>query len=429
MPFYEPGLHELVRRARQDGRLSFATPSDADDELRTADLAIIAVGTHDGNGGWQTTTVRRALEQILPKLPAQAVLAIRSTLPPDFIRQLPAFLDEVRPDNDRPAVVLNPEFTREGTAISDFLGPERVVVGVVSDPTNRGVEMLRELYAQVSAPVLVMPAIDAALAKLGANLFLATKISFANELAALCTAFGADVTEVLHSMSLDSRIGRRFLRPGVGFGGSCLPNQVAMTVRSAEMIGHSMPLLDAVERVNIGQRTRFVDMIAAAVGELDGARVTLLGLTFKPNTDDVRDAPALTIASNLIARGATVVAYDPMPTARQAAAALIPGLHVTDSVEEAVAGADAVALTTEWPQFSELDWQAVGNAVAHRVVIDGRNALQPEALAAAGFRYFGIGRRGDSTDAPRDLVALSINAPPTSGLPAATAQVGDEVRG
>jgi UDPglucose 6-dehydrogenase len=230
------------------------------------------------------------------------------------------------------------------------------------------------------------------LSKLGANLFLATKISFANELATLCDAYGARIERVVEGMSYDTRIGGSFLRAGIGFGGSCLPHQVTMTVFDAEQRGVETPLLAAVETVNARQRTSFVDRLALATGGLEGRRIALLGLTFKPNTDDLRAAPSLDIADDLIGRGAEVVAYDPMPSARQRASRMIPGLLVAETAMEAVTGADAIGLVTEWPECVALPWETVASLVNGRVIVDGRNAIDVQAVTSAGFAYVGFGR-------------------------------------
>jgi UDPglucose 6-dehydrogenase len=394
VPFYEPGLETLLARNTEAGRLSFL----GTDQLRRtaeADVVFVAVGTHDGNGGWQTATILSSLSSLVPLLADDAVLVIRSTLPPDFVAQLGPLIQMVRHEAGRPtiAVVLNPEFTKEGNAVADFMRPERVVLGVINDPENRGVSRLIELYERASAPVLVMPAMDAAFSKLAANLFLATKISFANELAGLCESYGANIDTVVQAMSYDPRIGGRFLHAGVGFGGSCLPNQVAMMVRAASDTGTPVPLLSAVDEINHGQRLRFVERLAAMLGgELAGRRIALLGLTFKPMTDDVRDAPALTIARLLVERHARPIAYDPMPRAREAAATLIDGLEVTDSVDTALHDADAIALVTEWPEFREIDWRRAAQLVAQPIVLDGRNALPGPLLVEAGFTYAAFGR-------------------------------------
>ena len=391
MPLHEPGLEDLVAAGVKADRLHFTSPTAS--AIADARIVFVAVGTHDGNGGWQTATIRGALAAIVPHMADDATLAVRSTLPPDFIRQLPWLVNAIRQDSGhRPIPVMtNPEFTREGTAVRDFLGPDRVVIGIADDPHGRGESALRQVYERAGAPILAMDAIDAALTKLGANLFLATKISFANELAQLCDAYGADISQVVGAMSHDARIGGSFLRPGIGFGGSCLPHQVTMTVRDAASIGLSTPLFAAVESVNHRQRELFVEHVARVVGDLEGRRIALLGLTFKPDTDDLREAPALYIAARLIGLGAHVVAYDPMPRARVLAAEAVPGLDVVDTAMAALVGADVVGLVTEWPEFRSLPWAAIARIVRRAVLIDGRNALQPDVLAAAGFTYVDSG--------------------------------------
>lgn len=416
LPIHEPGLNELVAAGVAAKRLRFSAPSAS--AIAAAQTVFVAVGTHDGDGGWQTTTIRRALASIVPEMADDATLAIRSTLPPDFIRQLHWIVNAIRQEAGKRAipVMTNPEFTREGSAVRDFLEPDRVVIGVGHDPHGRGESMLRKVYRRVEAPILVMGATDASLTKLGANLFLATKISFANELAQLCDAYGADINDVVAGMSFDRRIGGGFLRPGIGFGGSCLPHQVAMTVRDSEEKGTPSPLFAAVESVNHRQRELFVDRIARAVGDLSGARIALLGLTFKPDTDDLREAPALEIASALIAGGATVIAYDPMPRARSGAADAVPGLIVVDNAMKAIVGADAIGLVTEWQEFTELPWGAIASAVRHAVIVDGRNALDPGALMAAGFKYVGFGREGEvQAVAARAAAATEQDAEVASG--------------
>lgn len=401
LPLHEPQLDDLFASAVEARRLSFSGDVD---QVRSAQVVIVAVGTHDGNGGWQTETIRACLEGIVPVLADDAVLVIRSTLPPEFLPELPGIVSRLRSDAGLSGVpvLINPEFTREGQAVRDFLTPDRVVIGVVADPDGRGARVVRRLYGAVTAPIIELPAADAVLAKLGSNLFLATKISFANELAALCEAFGADVGSVVEAMSHDPRIGGSFLRAGIGFGGSCLPHQVSMTIRSGRQAELEMPLLKAVDQINHDQRRVFVERIRDGLGRpLEGSRVALLGLTFKPGTDDLRDAPALTIAAGLLASGAEVVAYDPMPTARQRAADLLPGIRTTSSALDAVNGADAVGLVTEWAEFADLDWTAVRAAARGDLVVDGRNALDPGSVTAAGFRYMGFGRRVGTAESAR----------------------------
>ena len=408
VPFHEPSLSELVDLHLRDGRLRFTV--DAKEPVSSSGLTFVAVGTVNADHEWETNTIRACLAEVVPHIPDDGAVVVRSTCPPDFIGQLPAYVDELRRDAGREpiAVMLNPEFTKEGTAVQDFLTPDRVVIGVASDPQGHGVALLREFYGQVEAPVLVLSAMDAILAKLGANLFLATKISFANELAALCDLYGSQIERVIEGMAHDPRIGGSFLRAGIGFGGSCLPHQVTMTVREAAARGHDTPLFAAVDDINLRQRLTFVDRIDALVDGVAGRRVALLGLTFKPNTDDLRAAPSLDIASMLLDRGASVVAFDPMETARRNANAQIPRLSVVSSAMEAVVDADVIALVTEWPEFVTLPWAEIASIVRQRIVIDGRNALDPDALLEAGFVYssFGRGHR-----IPTDLGVAPAPAP------------------
>jgi UDPglucose 6-dehydrogenase len=410
LPFREPGLDELVARSVASGALQFASVDRVADVVADADATIIAVGTHDGNGGWQTETMRKALAGLVPHLPAGRPLIVRSTLPPEFINELAAIVASLRgrAESDLP-ILLNPEFTQEGRAVSDFFMPSRVICGVVSDPDGAGTALLRSLYGQTEAPFVVMPAIDASFAKLGSNLFLATKISFANELAALCDAYGARVDTVVDAMAYDPRIGRAFLGAGVGFGGSCLPHQVSMTVKTARVAGLPTPLLAAVDDINHAQRAHAVGRLESLLPDgLSGARIALLGLTFKPDTDDLRDAPAITIAQLLLERGSSVVAYDPMEGARGRAAELVSGLEVTDSAEAAMTAADAVMLVTEWREFASIDWRAARRVMRRPIVVDGRNVLNDAALLAAGFTYSGFGR-GFGLPAPT-VIERSVDA-------------------
>jgi UDPglucose 6-dehydrogenase len=393
-PFFEPGLTELVAESVESGRLSFAPSADSAGIAGSSEIVVLAVGTHDGNGRWQTQAINNALHTIVPELADGATIVIRSTLPPDYLRTVAALVMDVRHAAGRGsvAVVLNPEFTREGRAIDDFMQPDRVVLGLISDPTGSGEHALRAVYAALDAPILVMSGIDACFAKLGSNLFLATKISFANELARLCDAQGADVSAVVSAMGYDSRIGRQFLSAGLGFGGSCLPHQVSMTVETARGTGIGAPLLAAVEEVNLDQRLRFARRLLE-LSSGPAPRVALLGLTFKPDTDDLRDAPSLDIARELIRLGARPVAYDPMPSARSRAAALVPELEVVDNLADALRDSEVIGLVTEWDAFRRIDWQAVRFMSRATVVVDGRNALDGDAITAAGFAYEGIGRR------------------------------------
>ena len=412
VPFHEPMLGELVAQNLANGRLRFT--ADLAEGVAGSDLVFIAVGTVDGEGRWETRTMAACLAEVVPLVDDGAAIVIRSTCPPAFVNSLAASVEAIRAEAGRGpiSVMLNPEFTKEGTAVQDFLIPDRVVIGVATDPDGLAAARLREFYGLVDAPILELPAIDAIMSKLGSNLFLATKISFANELAAICDLYGAQIERVVEGMSHDPRIGGSFLRAGIGFGGSCLPHQVTMTVHESSTLGHHSALLEAVDLINHRQRTTFVDRLDELTEGVAGSRVALLGLTFKPHTDDLRAAPALDIARDLIARGATVAAYDPMETARRNAAAVVPGLTVETSAEDALRDADIIALATEWPEFVTLPWARVAGLVRRRLVVDGRNALDPEVVTAAGFTYvgFGRGRRGAS-EAPLVPVMTPYRAP------------------
>ena len=392
LPFFEPHLEESLAEARAGGRVSFT--GDAAAAVSDADIVLVAVGTHGPNGEWQTRTIQQVLASIVPLLPDTSALVVRSTLPPDYVDELRSTVRRVRRDAGRPAVpvLLNPEFTREGSAVADFLHPERIVLGAVDDPAGDGVAALRQLYAGFSAPILEMTGPDACLAKLGSNLFLATKISFANELARLCDRYGAQVDQVVGAMALDPRIGGSFLRPGVGFGGSCLPHQVAMTVQTLAEEGEHLPLLAAVDAVNRGQRDRCVVVLQELLGDLEGRRIALLGIAFKPQTDDIREAPSIDIAAQLTALGASVVAYDPMPAARANAAVRLPGVTMVDSPFDALVDADAAVVVTEWPQITDLAWTKVAAVMRTPIVIDGRNALDESVMTSPEITYVGFGR-------------------------------------
>lgn len=393
MPIFEPGLDDLVRSNGIASRLRFVGPDGMADAVAGSDVVMVAVGTHDGNGGWQTDTISQTLDALVPLIRPGAALVIRSTLPPDYVATLGAYMASQSDPGERPIpTMLNPEFTREGTAIRDFMQPDRVVIGVVTDDDEVGRNALATMYEPSGAPIVVLPAVDASLGKLAANLFLATKISFANELAGICDTYGANVDNVVTSMSYDHRIGGAFLRPGVGFGGSCLPNQVTMTLLAAQAREVHAPLLAAVKQINEFQPRRVLIALRELLPELAGARIAVLGLTFKPDTDDVREAPAHKIVRHLTAAGARVVAYDPMPRARDAAMAGFPDLAVTASPMVAVSGADAVVLATEWRELRDLDWAAAAELARRPIIVDGRNALDPASMTAAGWTYHGFGR-------------------------------------
>jgi UDPglucose 6-dehydrogenase len=282
-----------------------------------------------------------------------------------------------------------PEFLKEGSAVKDFLHPDRVVIGVDPDAQWAG-DALAELYAPLGGELVMTDVASAEMIKLASNAFLATKISFINEIANVCEGVGADVTEVARGMGLDGRIGPQFLQAGIGFGGSCFPKDTQALKQLAGNSGYHFQLLTSVIEVNELQKRRVISKLTKHLGTLVGKRVALLGLAFKPNTDDMREASSLVLSARLQGEGATVVAYDPV--AEGPAGQLLPTVALSDSVEDALEGADAAILVTEWPEFAELDWTALAGKMAQPLIVDGRNFLDPDALRAAGFTYEGIGR-------------------------------------
>jgi len=394
LPVHEPGLDELVSEGLGNGRLTFSTDYA---ETRESELLIVCVGTLDAEEEWDGTIVRAAVTAIAADATLPRRIVVRSTLLPGTARELAAEVQAIDP-----AVVLahNPEFTREATAVADFLGPDRVVIGVDGhDEPGPAAELaaaLREVYAPLEAPVVVTDLTSAETIKVASNVFLAAKITFANEISRLTAATGADSQAVVDGMGLDRRIVRNFLSPGPGFGGSCFPSQARALPGLAASHGVQTPLLDAIWPSNVRQADWLLDGLERASGRtLAGTRVALLGLTFKAGTDDLRESPALRLGQALLARGATVVAYDPvsLEAGVAALARLAPDapLEAASSVAAACAGADAVVVATEWPEFADLDWAALAPTMAGDVVVDGRRVVDTEAAAAAGLRVVALG--------------------------------------
>ncbi|HEU4599864.1 MAG TPA: UDP-glucose/GDP-mannose dehydrogenase family protein, partial [Solirubrobacterales bacterium] len=329
---------------------------------------------------------------VVGELPAASehVLVMKSTVPAGTG-------ESIRRDMPGLAYVSCPEFLKEGTAVADFMHPDRVVVG--ADPGDEAAaDAVEGLYRPLGGEILRTDVASAEMIKLASNAFLATKISFINEIANVCEEVGADVGEVARGMGLDERIGASFLRAGIGYGGSCFPKDVSALKMLAGNTGYHFQLLTSVIEVNELQKRRVVGKLEKHLGSLIGKRVALLGLAFKPDTDDMREASSLVLAARLQGEGAEVVAYDPVAAER--AAALLDSVEMAASAMEALDGADAAVLVTEWREFAELDWDAVAERMARPLVVDGRNYLDPEALAKAGFEYEGIGRLPRNTPAP-----------------------------
>jgi UDPglucose 6-dehydrogenase len=390
MPIFEPGLAALVADNVAAGRLSFST--DAAAAIRAAEAVFLAVGTPSrrGDGFADLSFVYAAAAEIAAELDGFTVIVTKSTVPVGTNDEIEAVIRKRRPDGDF-AVVSNPEFLREGAAIEDFKRPDRVVVGTDDERAQR---VMREIYRPLyinETPILFTGRRAAELIKYACNAFLATKITFINEMADLCEKAGADVQEVARGMGLDRRIAAKFLHAGPGFGGSCFPKDTSALTAIGRRLGAPVRIVETVVEVNDARKRAMVDKIVAACGgSLAGKTVAVLGLTFKPNTDDMREAPSLVIVPALAAAGARVRAYDPhgMDEARR----LMPALETAADPYACVAGADAMVILTEWDQFRALDLHRIAAALKRQVVVDLRNIYKPAGMADLGFTYVSVGR-------------------------------------
>ncbi len=380
VPIYEPGLQELL--ASNSERLHFDT--ELGGALEHTRLLFVAVGTPPTHSGDADLS---AVHQVVDSMPSSDshALVMKSTVPCGTGANIKRIFREGGKSHF--SYVSCPEFLKEGSAVKDFLGPDRIVIG---DERDWAGEAVARLYEPLDAPVVRTDVASAEMIKLAANAFLATKISFINEIANVCELLDADVVQVARGMGLDERIGPKFLQAGLGYGGSCFTKDVSALKLLAGNSGYHFQLLNAVIEVNELQKRRVVSKLQRHLHELAGKRVALLGLAFKPNTDDMRGASSLVLAARLQAEGALVRAYDPI--AEQQARRLMPQLDYAAGTMDAIADADAVVLVTEWPEFLELDWNEVAQAMRGRLLIDGRNALDGDAVRAAGLDYEGIGR-------------------------------------
>lgn len=374
---HEPGLEEMLRRNAE--RITFTT--EMPELLDAARLLFVCVDTPPTySGDADLGRVMSVVDEL--RGDSSHALVMKSTVPVGTGRKIQRELRET-------AYASCPEFLKEGSAIDDFMHPDRVVIG--SDPGDQwAAEMVQEIYAPLGGELVRTDVASAEMIKLASNTFLATKISFINEIANVCEEVGADVSEVARGMGLDDRIGPKFLQAGIGFGGSCFGKDVSALRKLAANTGYHFQLLNAVVEVNELQKRRVVRKLREHLGPLVGRRVALLGLSFKPNTDDMRDAASLVLAARLEGEGVDVVAYDPVAEAR--AAELLPAVAMADSALDALDGADAAVLVTEWREFAELDWAQAAARMARPLLVDGRNFLDPDALRAAGFEYEGIGK-------------------------------------
>jgi UDPglucose 6-dehydrogenase len=396
VPFYEPGLAELLRKHVDSGRLRFTT--DIAEAAAFADVHFIGVGTPQVKGGYGADMryVDAVIESLAALLDRPSVILGKSTVPVGTAARLAARVRELAPAGDDAQLGWNPEFLREGFAVEDTLRPDRLVLGV--DPANPGriEEVARRVYVDALAretPIVVTDLATAELVKVSANAFLATKISFINAVAEVCDATGADVRDLADAIGYDERIGRKFLGAGLGFGGGCLPKDIRAFMARAGELGadQALTFLREVDTVNMRRREHVVQVATREVGgSLNGARIAVLGAAFKPESDDVRDSPALDVAGKLHLSGAKVRVHD--PEAMDNAARIWPTLDFADSPEAAVEDADLVIVATEWRQFRDLDPDVVGELVAQRRIIDGRNCLPAERWIDAGWTYRGMGR-------------------------------------
>ncbi|RZL81449.1 MAG: UDP-glucose/GDP-mannose dehydrogenase family protein [Rhodococcus sp. (in: high G+C Gram-positive bacteria)] len=396
VPFYEPGLAEVLRRNIDAGRLHFTTSYAEAAEF--ADLHFLGVGTPQKKGEYAADLrhVHSVIDTLAPLLDRPAVIVGKSTVPVGTAADLGARARALAPAGDGVEVAWNPEFLREGFAVQDTLHPDRMVLGVDRERPGRAESELRELYARLLAediPFLVTDLATAELVKVSANAFLATKISFINAISEVCEATGADVTQLADALGYDARIGRRFLNAGLGFGGGCLPKDIRAFMARAGELGANQALhfLREVDSINMRRRTRMVELAAQACGgSLLGANVAVLGAAFKPESDDVRDSPALNVAGMMQLHGAVVSVYD--PKALDNSRRLFPTLNYATSAVEACDNADAVLLLTEWAEFAALQPDDLNGVVRSRVMVDGRNCLDAADWRAAGWVYRGLGR-------------------------------------
>jgi UDPglucose 6-dehydrogenase len=381
VPIYEPGLEELLQRNAE--RLSFTL--DVTEAVEAADFLYVAVGTPPTYSGDADLSAVWTVVDELAGLDRRSVLVMKSTVPVGTGRRVRDRLDER--GLDAVGYVSNPEFTAEGTAVRDFQQPDRIVIGSFDDADGDAVE---ELHRGIDAPVVRADVASAEMIKLAANAALMTRISFINEIANVCEATGADVVRVAEGIGLDRRIGPHFLQAGIGYGGSCFPKDSLALKQLAANSGYHFQLLNAVIEVNELQKRRVIGKLQERLGTLRGKRIALLGIAFKPNTDDVRESPSLVLAGRLVAEGAHVQAWDPIVDGK----AVLPDADVAATPLDALDGADGAVLATAWPELKELDWAEAARRMRTPFLVDGRNMLDAQSMRAAGFEYAGIGRNG-----------------------------------
>ncbi|NLU61711.1 UDP-glucose/GDP-mannose dehydrogenase family protein [Rhodococcus sp. HNM0563] len=396
VPFYEPGLEEVLKRNIANGRLRFS--SSYHEAAEFADVHFVGVGTPQKRGEYAAdlTYVNAVVDTLAPLLTRPALIVGKSTVPVGTAQKLANRVREIAPAGNEVELVWNPEFLREGYAVQDTLHPDRLVLGVDRQSEGWAEQIIREVYAQLlneEIPLLVTDLATAELVKTAANAFLATKISFINAMSEVCEAAGADVSLLADAIGHDARIGRRFLNAGIGFGGGCLPKDIRAFMARAGELGadQALTFLREVDAINMRRRTRMVELTREALGgSLLGASVAVLGAAFKPDSDDVRDSPALNIAGQIQLQGANVTVYD--PKAMENSKALFPTLNYATEAQEACRGADIILVLTEWKEFRQLDPRSIDGIVRKRMIIDGRNCLDANLWRQSGWTFRGLGR-------------------------------------
>ena len=386
---HEPGLEDLVVKNMREGRLSFST--SIEEGVKSSLVIFIAVGTpSDTDGSADLQFVEDAAKEIARSMDGYKVIVVKSTVPVGTCRRLKQFIKD---HQTRPIpfdIVSNPEFQREGSAVEDFMRPDRVTIGAESEQATA---IMKDIYSAlylIETPFVMTSLETAEMIKYAANAFLATKVSFINEVANLCEKVGADVHHVARAMGLDGRIGKKFLHPGPGYGGSCFPKDTRALSRMAQEKGYSFKIIDAVIQVNDEQKKRMIGKITESVGDPRGKTIGILGLSFKPNTNDIRESSSIVIIQGLLERGAKVKAFD--PAAMEETRAIFPDIEYGKDAYDAAKGADALVLVTEWNQFRRLDLQRIKELLKAPVFVDLRNVYDPDQMRRLGFRYCGVGR-------------------------------------
>ena len=388
VPIYEPGLEELIRRNKKEGRLSF--DSSIREGVRKCEVIFIAVGTPSrDNGEADLTFVENVCREIALSMPSYRLIVEKSTVPVNTGEWVEHTIKVFNKRNIKFDVSSNPEFLREGSAIKDFMNPDRIVIGVKS---NRARDILAELYKPLKAPIVVTDIRSAEIIKHASNSFLATKISFINAISDICDKVGADIVEVARGIGLDRRIGKEFLNAGIGFGGSCFPKDLSAFIRIAEKIGYDFAILKEVQRINDYQKILLIKKLEGLLWNLPKKTIGVLGLSFKPDTDDIRQAPALDIIKMLRDEGARIKVYD--PEAMEKAKKVLPkGVKFCKDAYSVARDSDCLLLATEWNEFKELDFKKIKRLMRQPILVDGRNIYDPAEMKKLGFTYVGIGRK------------------------------------